>query len=97
MADILYKFPQEQRVFTWDFSLFQEIAVENDTITSVVSLDVTPADELTLGTPTIDGAQVKCLISDGEPDTQYTLDLLIETSSGARIMGQTFLYSMAEN
>ncbi|WP_020469333.1 phage fiber-tail adaptor protein [Zavarzinella formosa] len=97
MPTTLQKFPSEVRTFSFDFSQFAEI-VSGDLISSVVSVTATPSDELTLGAASIaeDGKSIFLSISAGSAGTLYTLDALVQTVSGSRLLGQGLLFVLPE-
>lgn len=84
----LYKFAQETRLYTFDFSLMEELRHGD----SIASCTVTSSPgSLTVGSPAIVGQTVQVVLSAGNGGTLYTLTCIIVTSSGASLEGQGFL------
>jgi len=78
------KYAGETRNYSFQFNQRTEI-INGDTISSINSITATPTTTppLSLGTQTISGTQVLCVISSGLSGTTYYVSCLITTSSGA--------------
>jgi hypothetical protein len=83
MYDVLFaKTPIEAKVVTFDFQL---VATGALTIPTVEALTLAGSDPdaagLTLGTPTIAGSSVLCLVEDGVNDCTYVLTCTVTDAS----------------
>jgi hypothetical protein len=85
---ILAKFPDENRVFNFDFSRVSEL-VAGATGVSVVISPTPELNNLTLGSPTIDasGTLVSIPIAAGGANITYLLECVLTLSSGSVVTG----------
>jgi hypothetical protein len=85
----LYKYPDDDRLYDFDFSLQAEL-VDGQTIASA-TVDQTVrsggSGALTIGTPAISGGRVQVQITGGVEGSTYALTCEITTSSGSKIVG----------
>lgn len=79
------KYVGESRVFTFDFSFYPEIAVNGEVITSASAVAV-PAEDLSLGTPSITSPKVFIRIEDGTAGVSYNIYVSAVTDGGNTII-----------
>jgi hypothetical protein len=85
MADRLYHYTNEQRIYAFDFSEMEEL-VGGDTLVSAV-VTSSPSG-LTIGSPSVDGSKIEFQVTGGTAHTVYSISCLATTSSGAKILGK---------
>lgn len=74
------KYPDESRLFTFDFSTFPEILSGNTLVTPTVT--ATPADgNFVVGTPGVSGNSVTVQLSAGAPGQTYVVKCDVTTNA----------------
>ena len=78
-CQIIRKLPGELKVITLDFSNFDELSEDGETVTGVNETSVEP-EGLTLGAETFTASTGSVVVSGGTPGMSYRVTILVDTS-----------------
>lgn len=85
-SEVIYKAPDEVIIRDVDFD--NDDLATGETLSSVDSAVVTPADELTVDSSAVSGRLAQLTLSAGTADTLYTILVTVTTSESQELQGR---------